>query len=38
QALLAAEDFLGALDIVQSARCMLRQELGDLQCLKHVGR
>ena len=36
--LLAAEDYLGALDILQSAKAIVKSELGKLQSLKHVGR
>ncbi len=36
--LLAAEDYLGALDILQSAKAIVKDELGKLQSLKHVGR
>ena len=38
QGLLAAEDYLGALDILQSAKRTVNNELGKLQSLKHVGR
>lgn len=35
---MAAEDYLGALDILQSAKATVKNELGNLQSLKHVGR
>ncbi|CAN0480835.1 unnamed protein product, partial [Hapterophycus canaliculatus] len=38
QGLLAAEDYLGALDILQSAKSTVKSDLGKLQSLKHVGR
>lgn len=38
QALLAAEDYLGALDILQSAKRTVQNDLGKLQSLKHVSR
>lgn len=38
QALLAAEDYLGALDILQSAKRTVQNDLGKLQSLKHVNR
>ena len=38
QGLLAAEDYLGALDIIQSAKSTVKNELGKLQGLKNVGR
>lgn len=38
QGLLAAEDYLGALDILQSAKGIVKNELGKLQSLKHIGR
>lgn len=36
--LLAAEDYLGALDILQSAKNTVQNDLAKLQSLKHVGR
>lgn len=36
--LLAAEDYLGALDILQLAKATVKSDLGKLQSLKHVGR
>ena len=36
--MLAAEDYLGALDILQSAKATVKNELGKLQSLRHVGR
>ncbi|CAN0200565.1 unnamed protein product, partial [Ectocarpus fasciculatus] len=38
EGLLAAEDFLGALDILHSAKSTLKNELGKLHSLRHVGR
>lgn len=38
QGLLAAEDYLGALDILHSAKATVKNDLGKLQSLKHVGR
>lgn len=38
QGLLAAEDYLGALDILQSAKSTVKNELGKLHSLRHVGR
>lgn len=38
KALLAAEDYLGALDILQSAKRTVQNDLGKLQSLKHVTR
>ncbi|CAN0141378.1 unnamed protein product, partial [Scytosiphon promiscuus] len=38
EGLLAAEDYLGALDILQSAKRTVKSDLGKLQSLKHVGR
>eukprot|EP00752_Nemacystus_decipiens_P001861 g1793.t1 len=38
EGLLAAEDYLGALDILQSAKATVKNDLGKLLSLKHVGR
>lgn len=38
QGLLAAEDYLGALDILQSAKSTVKNELGKLHSLRNVGR
>ncbi|CAB1117563.1 unnamed protein product [Ectocarpus sp. CCAP 1310/34] len=38
EGLLAAEDYLGALDILQSAKSTVKNELGKLHSLRNVGR